>query len=125
MKFAPSFLSEVIQEQTCLQTYTQYDIYTYKDHKNITPSCKSIRVNLKDRPPRRQSQALRFLHYSPHYEWLMQQPPDNRGTICLRGWGQRATTPLLYHRVGGNQLTYMAACHQVNSLPKIRVIQSH
>ncbi|GBM41494.1 hypothetical protein AVEN_229123-1 [Araneus ventricosus] len=32
---------------------------------NVTPPCKSIRVHMKDRPPRQYSQALRFLHYSP------------------------------------------------------------
>ncbi|GBM07466.1 hypothetical protein AVEN_112647-1 [Araneus ventricosus] len=30
---------------------------------------------MKDRPPRQHSHALRFLHFSSHYEQLMQQPP--------------------------------------------------
>ncbi|GBO22081.1 hypothetical protein AVEN_2152-1 [Araneus ventricosus] len=34
---------------------------------------------MEDRPPRQHSQALRFLHYSPHYERLMQQPPGLPG----------------------------------------------
>ncbi|GBL83118.1 hypothetical protein AVEN_67517-1 [Araneus ventricosus] len=34
---------------------------------------------MKDRPPRQHSQALRFLHYSPQCERLMQQPPGKPG----------------------------------------------
>ncbi|GBN09233.1 hypothetical protein AVEN_104689-1 [Araneus ventricosus] len=57
-------------------------------------------------PPRQHSQALRFLHYSPHYKRLRKQPPFHRVTTCLRRWAQRATPPLLYHRE--SQLTYTA-----------------
>ncbi|GBN67833.1 hypothetical protein AVEN_213659-1 [Araneus ventricosus] len=64
---------------------------------------------MKDRPPRHHIQALWFLHYIPHYERLMQQPPFYRGTTRLRKWAQRATPPLLCHRVNESLLTYTAA----------------
>ncbi|GBN05952.1 hypothetical protein AVEN_33174-1 [Araneus ventricosus] len=40
---------------------------------------------MKDRPPRQHCQALRFLHYSPHYERLMQQPPRVTGVQSVFG----------------------------------------
>ncbi|GBM86834.1 hypothetical protein AVEN_213782-1 [Araneus ventricosus] len=59
---------------------------------------------MKDRPPRQHSQALRFLHYSPHYEQLVQQPSVLPGSdlssemgpkshitiIVLSGWREPA-----------------------------------
>ncbi|GBM90744.1 hypothetical protein AVEN_197248-1 [Araneus ventricosus] len=53
-------------------------IYSGKGYRvtinNVTPSYNCIRVDMKDRPPRQHSQALKFLHYSLYYDRLMQQP---------------------------------------------------
>ncbi|GBN43395.1 hypothetical protein AVEN_42389-1 [Araneus ventricosus] len=56
----------------CPETHT-YSYFTITINI-ITPSCKSILVNLKDRPPRQHRQALRFLQNSLHCERLMQHP---------------------------------------------------
>ncbi|GBN17102.1 hypothetical protein AVEN_232283-1 [Araneus ventricosus] len=66
---------------------------------------------MKDRPPRQHSQVLWFLHYSPHYERLMQQPPVLPGYDLSSEMAQRSTPPLLYHRIGDSQITYTAASH--------------
>ncbi|GBN91066.1 hypothetical protein AVEN_97115-1 [Araneus ventricosus] len=47
----------------------------WHDQKEHHPSLpKQQGSTLKDRPPRQHSQAMRFLHHSPHYERRMQQP---------------------------------------------------
>ncbi|GBM14973.1 hypothetical protein AVEN_53986-1, partial [Araneus ventricosus] len=46
-----------------------------QDQRNITPPCLSIRVTTERPAAATDSQALWFLHNSPHYERFMQQPP--------------------------------------------------
>ncbi|GBN61894.1 hypothetical protein AVEN_24501-1 [Araneus ventricosus] len=62
---------------------------------NVTPSCKSIRVHIKDRPPRQHSQALLSLHYSPHYERLMQQLPGQPGYDLPSETGPKSHTTII------------------------------
>ncbi|GBN79970.1 hypothetical protein AVEN_117019-1 [Araneus ventricosus] len=66
---------------------------------------------LEDRPPATDRQTLWFLHNSPHYERLFNNPAFYRGTTCHRKWARRVTPPLLCHRVDESLLTYTAASH--------------
>ncbi|GBL77000.1 hypothetical protein AVEN_12658-1 [Araneus ventricosus] len=50
---------------------------------------------MNDRPPREHSQALRFLHYSPHYERPMQQPPVLPGYDLSSEMGPEGHTTII------------------------------
>ncbi|GBN43836.1 hypothetical protein AVEN_137872-1 [Araneus ventricosus] len=67
----------VLRSDKCLNTCRFGDYVekrsTNQDQRNITPPCLSIRVTTERPAAATDSQALWFLHNSPHYERLMQQ----------------------------------------------------
>ncbi|GBO24766.1 hypothetical protein AVEN_270084-1 [Araneus ventricosus] len=66
--------------------------------------------------PATDSQALWFLHNSPHYERLMQQPPVLPGYDLSLEWGERVTVPLVCHQ-GRREPSYLSgSLSSVNSL---------
>ncbi|GBN98456.1 hypothetical protein AVEN_206541-1 [Araneus ventricosus] len=79
-----------------------------KEHHPSLP--KHPGKQLKDRPPRQHSRALWFLHNSPPLRAAHAATPSfYRGTTRHRKWAQRATQPLLWHRVDESLLTYTTA----------------
>ncbi|GBM37459.1 hypothetical protein AVEN_263137-1 [Araneus ventricosus] len=50
---------------------------------------------MKNWPPRQHSQALRFLHYSPHYERFMQQTPVLPGYDLSSEMGPKSHTTII------------------------------
>ncbi|GBM99867.1 hypothetical protein AVEN_204456-1 [Araneus ventricosus] len=50
---------------------------------------------MKDRPPRQHSQGLRFLHYSPLYERLMQQTPGISGYDLFSEMGPKSHSTII------------------------------
>ncbi|GBL97399.1 hypothetical protein AVEN_261030-1 [Araneus ventricosus] len=64
---------------------------------------------LKDRPPRQIVGHCGSCIIAPITSGSCSNPPFYRGTTLLRKWAQRATPPLLYHRVEESMITYTAA----------------
>ncbi|GBN55607.1 hypothetical protein AVEN_223864-1 [Araneus ventricosus] len=50
---------------------------------------------MKDRPTRQHCQTLRLLHYSPHYERLMQQSPGIPGYGLSSEMGPKSHTTII------------------------------
>ncbi|GBN60368.1 hypothetical protein AVEN_65942-1 [Araneus ventricosus] len=78
-----------------------------KEHHPTLP--KHPGKQLKDRPPQQIVGHYSFCIIATIKSGSCSNPPFYRGATRHRKWGQRATPPLLCHRVDESLLTYMAA----------------
>ncbi|GBM26777.1 hypothetical protein AVEN_127739-1 [Araneus ventricosus] len=74
---------------------------------------------LKDRPPQEIVSHCGSCIIIPITSSSCSNPPFYRGTTHHRKWAQRATPPLLCHRVDESLLTYTAASHGVPPMGKL------
>ncbi|GBN91307.1 hypothetical protein AVEN_40048-1 [Araneus ventricosus] len=80
-----------------------------KEHHPALP--KYPGKQLKDRPPQQIVGHYGSCIIASITSGSCSSPPFYRGTTLLRKWAQRATPPLLCHRVDESLLTYTAASH--------------
>ncbi|GBL92150.1 hypothetical protein AVEN_91498-1 [Araneus ventricosus] len=84
--------------------------YEYYIDQRVSPALpKHPGKQLKDRPPQQIVGHCGSCIIDPLRAAHAATPPFYRGTTLLRKWAQRATTPLLCHRVDESLLTYAAA----------------
>ncbi|GBM32817.1 hypothetical protein AVEN_216524-1 [Araneus ventricosus] len=80
-----------------------------KEHHPALPWQLGLLFN--DQPPRQIVKHCGSCTIAPTTSGSCKNTPFFRGTTFHRKWSQRATPPLLYHRVDENMLTYTAASH--------------
>ncbi|GBN87252.1 hypothetical protein AVEN_157328-1 [Araneus ventricosus] len=80
-----------------------------KEHHPVLP--KHPGKQLKDWPPQQIVRHCGSCIIAPITSGSCSNPPFHWGTTRHRKWAQRATPPLLCHRVDESLLTYTAASH--------------
>ncbi|GBO40884.1 hypothetical protein AVEN_217006-1 [Araneus ventricosus] len=82
---------------------------THKDHHPSLLMHPGKQLN--DRPPQQIVRHCGSCIIAPITSGSCNNPPFYQGTACHRKWAQRATPPLLRHRVDESLLTYTEASH--------------